>query len=628
MTSAATLARPAQAPAPATSAGSLADRLRDRIAAAEAVSFDVFDTLFVRLLASPEDVFDLVGARYGIPDFRRHRTAAQTRAFQVMHERERQEIDLDGIYECLPDLGVPAETLKRAEWEIELAVLRLNPEMEAVLRLAREMGKRCVLNSDMYLPRAFFEELCAREGIAVDATYVSSERQATKRDHGALFTLVAQDLALAPARILHIGDNPASDIRRGDEMGFATFHYVANLPERDAAPDPAHSLATGVSRFAAYHTERSPWWRVGYAAGGPAHLALVRWLEARTRADGIDLLLFLSRDGFTLHRLWPDTGVPSLYFKCSRVLLILASITERNFEENIPFLLSGAEGLCLADISARIGLDLPDEGFLADLGLGAGTVHGRGNRKRFESYLRVMRWRILQICTECRRGLHAYGLKAGLRSGMRIGLVDVGWKGSTQTAFVRFAEPTFGVSVKGYYVCLHRDARRERPGLDMEALITERTHSAETIRDLYANRVVAELCFSAPHGSIIGADLGEDGSVAFAEDPGRGADPRLPGIAAEVDAGIQAAVADLERLVADLKDLPVDLTVPALTAPLLRLARAPSPAEAEVIGSIHNFDSWGSSVLFTNYAASLKVRGAARGDSWPAGLAALRAAGR
>ena len=624
MTSAPTLAAPVDAPAPPP--GSLAERLRAEIAAAEAVSFDVFDTLFVRLLASPEDVFDLVGARHGIPDFRRHRTAAQTRAFQVMHERGRHEIDLDGIYECLPDLGVPAETLKRSEWEIELAVLRLNPEMGAVLRLARDLGKRCVLNSDMYLPRPFFEALCAREDVAVDAVYVSSERQATKRDHGALFTLVARDLGLAPARILHIGDNPASDIRRGEEMGFATFHYVAALPERDPAPDPAHSLATGVSRFSAYRTERSPWWRAGYAAGGPAHLALLGWLEERTRADRIDLLLFLSRDGFTLHRLWPETGVPSLYFKCSRVLLVLASITARNFEENIPFLLSGAEGLCLADIAARIGVELPDEGVLADLGLGAGTVYGRGNRKLFESYLRVTRWRILQVCTECRRGLYAACLEAGLRDGLRIGLVDVGWKGSTQEAFVRFAESVFEVAVKGYYVCLHRDARRERPGLDMEAMISERTHSAEAIQDLYANRVVAELCFSAPHGSVVGAFLREDGGVAYSEDPGRGADPRLPEIAAEVDAGIRAAVADFRALLAELRDLPVEMTVPALTAPLLRLARAPAPEEARAIGSIHNFDSWDSSVLFTNYAASLEGRGAARGDSWPAGLAVLKAA--
>ncbi|HEV7438507.1 MAG TPA: hypothetical protein VGN94_02615, partial [Methylobacterium sp.] len=108
---------------------SLLARLRESLEAAEAISFDVFDTLFVRLIAAPEDVFDLVGAQFGLKHFRRHRIAAQAQAFRVMRAQGRREIDLDGIYACLPDLGVPAEALKRAEWAAELAVLRLNPEV-------------------------------------------------------------------------------------------------------------------------------------------------------------------------------------------------------------------------------------------------------------------------------------------------------------------------------------------------------------------------------------------------------------------------------------------------------------------------------------------------------------------
>ncbi|WP_204325161.1 hypothetical protein, partial [Stenotrophomonas maltophilia] len=72
----------------------------------------------------------------------------------------------------LSDLGVAAETLKRSEWEIEQAVLRPNPEMLPVLAVARAAGKPCVLLSDMYLPRAFFEELCATHGLAFADLFV------------------------------------------------------------------------------------------------------------------------------------------------------------------------------------------------------------------------------------------------------------------------------------------------------------------------------------------------------------------------------------------------------------------------------------------------------------------------
>lgn len=599
----------------------LLDTLRERIAAAEVVSFDVFDTLFLRLVASPEDVFDLVGARHGLPGFHKARIAAQTAAFKAMRAQGRREIDLDGIYACLPDLGVPAAVLKASEWEIELLVLRPNPQVMAVLDACRGMGKRCILLSDMYLPKAFFSELCARHGIAVERVFVSSDAQATKRDDGALFDFAARLLGVAPGAILHIGDNAESDIARGTERGVATALYRPPVP-RPAASGPAESVVAGVAASAAYDPEHSPWWRHGYAAGGPASFALLRWLEERTRADGIDLLLLLSRDGFTLRALWPEGGVRSLYFKGSRVLFVLAAMTERNFEANIPFLLSGGRGLTLAELFGRIGVALPDESVLAGLGLSADTVFSRHNEREIEALLRVLRWRILRACIACRRGLHAQLLAAGIRDGMRIGLFDVGWRGSTQAAFERALKPLAEVSVKGYYLCLH-----EAPsdGSEREALLTPRVLPKGVLAALYANRVAVELFFSAPHGSVVGCDLDAAGEVAFREDPGRGADPRLPEIAAEIDAGIRACVADLAGL---SEALPLALPPAALVAPLVALATAPSPEAADLVGSIYNFDSWGSSTRVRTYAARPDpgVR-RLRGDAWPAGLAALERKG-
>lgn len=69
-----------------------------RIASVEAVSFDIFDTLFVRPLVNPEDAFDLLGTQFGVPEFRRIRREAQTQAFRQMVSERRNEITLDGIY--------------------------------------------------------------------------------------------------------------------------------------------------------------------------------------------------------------------------------------------------------------------------------------------------------------------------------------------------------------------------------------------------------------------------------------------------------------------------------------------------------------------------------------------------
>ena len=94
------------------------------IDAAEVVSFDVFDTLFVRPLSDPEDAFDMLGERFGIAGFRRIRCDAQIEAFRQMHLAGRGEITLDDIYACMNGLpaGVSAASLCQAEIELELAL--------------------------------------------------------------------------------------------------------------------------------------------------------------------------------------------------------------------------------------------------------------------------------------------------------------------------------------------------------------------------------------------------------------------------------------------------------------------------------------------------------------------------
>ena len=593
-------------------------------AGARVVSFDVFDTLFYRLLPEPEGVFDLVGERFGIFDFRGHRAAAQTAAFAAMHARGEREVTLDGIYACLPDLGVPADDLKQAEWDAELLVLRPNPEVIALLDACRARGQTCVVTSDMYLPRAFFDALFARAGIAVDHLFVSADEQMTKRDDGALFRHVAAVTGVPPAAILHIGDNAFSDVQRGSEQGLATYWYRPHafgsaLPERDVQA----AAVLGAGRAHVYEPGHSAWWRYGFSYGGPITLAFLRWLRERAAQDRLDKLLFLSRDGYTLHTLWPPSDIPAPYFRCSRVSLTLSGIDDATFEDHLPFLLSGAEGLSVREIFARIGVEPPGEALLRDAGLTPDTRYDAGAKPAFTSVVEAWRWQILKVCRECRRGLHAYVRASGLQDGDRVGIVDVGWSGSTQEAFVASVGGLVDLDVRGYYLCLRDGAAFDRPHLAMEAMIDDRLGGDVTER-IFEQRAVFELFFSAPHDSVTGYRLARDGTVRFIEDPGRGADPRAKMIAAEIDRGVRAFI---ERTEPFFRTLPVEPGLTALAGPLIRLATDPEPEEARALGGTWNFDAWGSSGHFRSYMAALTEDGApARGDGWPAGIAALRVA--
>jgi len=216
------------------------------IARAAAVSFDVFDTLFVRPLVDPEDLFDLLGQRFDIPGFRELRCTAQVEAFREMAANGQAEITLDGIYACLRGLpgGIRPEEVRDAEYALELVLTRPNRHLWPVF-LEATRQKPVVVTTDMYLPERFFVELFERHGAPQMPMFVSSERNATKRDSGALFEQVVAELGVEPGQVLHIGDNPLADVQRAREKGLCAFHY--RQPQVGAKPPHAATLSASLA---------------------------------------------------------------------------------------------------------------------------------------------------------------------------------------------------------------------------------------------------------------------------------------------------------------------------------------------------------------------------------------------
>ena len=130
--------------------------LDELIERATVISFDFFDTLFVRPLANPEDAFDILGQQFSISDFRDRRRAAQSEAFRRMHATGRKEITLTDIYACFTKTDVSNSELMAAEYALELALIEPNPEMFRLFSTLIAAGKRVVITSDMYFSENFF----------------------------------------------------------------------------------------------------------------------------------------------------------------------------------------------------------------------------------------------------------------------------------------------------------------------------------------------------------------------------------------------------------------------------------------------------------------------------------------
>jgi FMN phosphatase YigB (HAD superfamily) len=236
----------------------------------DVVSFDVFDTLLVRPVLEPNDLFRLVGLRAAadglLTDFATLRPRAEALARRRLRERDpaRDEPDMASVHAALADLaGLSADTIARLaslEVSVERRILRPRPALCALFETARRLGRRILVVSDSCADPAFVaERLREAAGLVPDHLHVSSTTGLTKAS-GRLFAAIRDDLGLDPARWLHIGDNDLSDGRRPRELGITAalvprpteFHFeraaALDLWASDRVEiDVAHRLLLGMS---------------------------------------------------------------------------------------------------------------------------------------------------------------------------------------------------------------------------------------------------------------------------------------------------------------------------------------------------------------------------------------------
>ncbi len=582
------------------------EQLASLLDRAECVSFDFFDTLFARPFLDAELTFDLLGRKTGVEHFRRKRTAAQREAFRRMHEEGRREIRLSDIYACFDADHSTREHISAAETELELSLLAPKPKMLRLFHALQRAGIRLAISSDMYLPKEFFLQVCRRHGLdAIDHLLVSAEANATKRDAGELFDVLIQQSGFEAHAILHIGDHPIADVQRAMERGLLAFHYHDPAPDAVPGEKPPPTLHGLWERCDIEDGGLGEFERLGFLYGGPANLGYLKWLMNQVERDGIEHLLFLSRDGFLLQKLadqLPDGSLPKhAYFLGSRVAFYLAAITEKNYSAYIPFLLSGSAGLKPREIFERIGVPSPAEEVMRDLGLGAEISITHELDERLAQLLYAWRAEVLKICRRNRRVLRLYLASLGIREGAKLGLVDVGWSGSTQEAIEAALRPWIDIQVTGYYFCLADTPEREKRDKTqrMRSMYSAANLGIDRLHRLYANRAIVELFFSAPHPTVIGWQMTRDEKIEPIFDKGRGGSPD------DLMMTCQQILLGAEHFSSCYASMStqagVELSEEELTRPLLHLA-TDAPAEARMFASrVVNFDTWSSSAnLATN----------------------------
>lgn len=435
----------------------------------KAVSFDVFDTLVVRNVAVPEDVFELTAIRYNrlyphenLPvNFCRLRMDAEKSARE---KKGKCEVTLNEIYQCMDGIDNQLkERILQMEIEAEYAICQPNYEMKAWFDHLAESGRKIIIASDMYLPKTVIInilEKCGYKGYF--SLYVSSEYGDTKVA-GGLYDRILLDLQIKAAELLHIGDNLRADNWIPKMKGIQTFLYkkkrtvplfFKRLHRAGKASLEGRLQFQLLQRMIANQNARkNPNEKIGYEILGPILLGYSMWLKKQMESKKTENIVFLAREGALLKKAFEtlyQTWKKAYYVNVSRLGMCRAGAGETaTWQELEKLFLSVLRGVeTVEEFLNLIGLTRVNETLLEKYHL---------DKKRrldeIENKSALFQFIKLQGNTyfgEQKQLLKEYLLQNGFDK-KSTAISDIGWSGTMQ---MLLAKKFPDIDLEGYYLAV------------------------------------------------------------------------------------------------------------------------------------------------------------------------------
>lgn len=471
---------------------------------AEIVSFDFFDTLFLRSVCNPQDIFRLIENEFGIP-FLQVRNNAK--------KYLRDNYSLDELYRQMELLEkMPRgqwETIKARETELEKELLIPRECMLFCLKSLLEQGREVYIISDMYLPMSFYMDVLKKYGIAVSDNHMllSNERDANKKD-GTLWYYYSKDIVKGK-HALHIGDNLQADNEKPKEYGIRTYlapsvwDMFLKSSLRRVAPDVSSIFAATVMGCVLQKFFGNPYVfqdkdstvtinsnsEMGYCVFGPVILTFLLWAREQREESGIQKLVFMARDGYFLKEdfeyLCELLGEKSecCYIGISRQLAMAASVeTRQDLLEYVHMPYTGGTEEMLEDRfgvkSAYKAGDWTGEELISDY-LPDIERNLKELRENYLTYLKEF-----ELDNEC-------------------AVIDIGYYGNNQ----KYLNKLLKTEMQGYYFNANLSEKNENSRCqNMRACFQREEDSAGENSHVLKQQIYLESFLTAPYGMIKAID--------------------------------------------------------------------------------------------------------------------------
>lgn len=438
----------------------------------DVISFDIFDTVLMRLVYEPSDAFPIIEKRV--------REAIGEFPYVQVRAKAEQELlsgpypTLDAIYTRLREnTGISkeiAECMKQIELDTECELVIPRVGVLDAYHYSLSQGKEVYFVSDMYLGEEQLSLMLEKCGITKYKEIIVSSTFGTMKSQK-LFDVLKE--RVGHKRILHIGDNEYADIECAKRASLDAF-YVASarqmLEKTSFRPvckylnSLENKLAIGMmiaevfnNPFVLHNTGGKPVIQdegvMAYSYVAPyvtTYMYALRKFAQETSNSGI---LFFARDGYLLKQLYDIEGgheeaVPSVYFLTSRFPCTICNIhTRDDIIKNIKLGYDGKPGELLKNRFL-----LRDEEILPYSG-----------DESLEEYVLRHTDAILEGAERLRGYYRAYAEKLGVKSGKRYIVTDLAASGTCQDALTKLLD----IQTVGFYFVSIEDNKKN---LDIRSL--------------------------------------------------------------------------------------------------------------------------------------------------------------
>lgn len=451
----------------------------------KAVSFDIFNTVLLRYVQKPEDIFFEAGKKLVLPD---ELTAEEYKYIRQQIQRNIQckkeaengsaEVTLEEIAcelaawisKRTTDTGIDQSTLCWAELEAEKECCFFNPAWKEVFNWLTEQGYKVVYTSDMYFAATQITEILIAAGAPVHQVYVSCEYGVNKKS-GKLFEQVLKEENLDKSQIIHLGDSMDADVLGAEKCGIKAFFYEAVYadPTQGVAMEEftlgKHWTNKNALRYAAAYNgkyqdkELQDWYALGAEILGPLLAYFTEWISGQVTKKRIKKLLFLMREGSFFRKAWQiynryaGIAVEDELLYVSRQALLLPAM--ENFGEKELETVLEAPQISVAEVFGMLHITEGTELFIPYMQVRRDAFETTfvGEKNLYQALKDfLLSGETLQVIEECIKSEKAKAQKylKQVCTGGLTATVDIGYRGTIQKRLEKILEAEENLSWSHY----------------------------------------------------------------------------------------------------------------------------------------------------------------------------------